>query len=427
LIFAVNVFMFIGEIYMNANGQMQGITATWIPVREQFFDVLASGNPLAMLQCILGFFSAMFLHGSFMHILGNMCFFFTMAPALEARMGHARFGLFYMAAGICASFAFMFTDPSGLRLGMGASGAIGGLMGAYMLYFARARVGGWSAGSLNWPTDLGVFMMGQFALMQWVSIWMESMAGPGHSAGVGFWAHLGGIAFGMVVGALMLLADVGRLRWKDMVFYATAALATLIVFLRASSFEHGIIDAVIATVIVSALYMGLFLKEVAWKPVTPVLTMLVFLLGGFCVQQGGVAWAAGPGTLQVVEIGVIGMTIMVMSILVAVGAKRLPVVVKPIVIVPKPATPEDRILAEKVADLIVGFFRFIEESLREIIRTAVHVTTFAFNYGCRLVGKDPSSVLVPPAVLTRMSESVHQNKAAQRAAGLIASLRARLS
>src|SRR6185437_9025004 len=133
------------------------------------FGVWASGDPVAMVQVILGFFAAMFLHGSFMHIMGNMCFFFTMAPALEARMGHARFGLFYIAAGMCASLTFALTDPSGLRLGMGASGAIGGLMGAYMLYFARARVGGWSAGSISWPTDLGVFMMGQFAIMQWVS------------------------------------------------------------------------------------------------------------------------------------------------------------------------------------------------------------------------------------------------------------------
>jgi len=423
LIFAVNVFMFIGEIYMHANGQMDTITSSWIPVRAQLFGVWASGDPVAMVQVILGFFAAMFLHGSFMHIMGNMCFFFTMAPALEARMGHARFGLFYIAAGMCASLTFALTDPSGLRLGMGASGAIGGLMGAYMLYFARARVGGWSAGSISWPTDLGVFMMGQFAIMQWVSIWMESMAGPGHSAGVGFWAHLGGIAFGMVVGALMLLSDVGRLHWKNMAFYATAALATLIVFLRAGSLDHFIVDAVIATVIVSALYMGLFLKEVAWKPATPVLTMLVCLMGGFCVQQGVVAWQAGPGTLQVVEIGVIGMTVMVMTVLVAIAAKRLPLVVKPIVIVPKPATPEDRILAEKVADLIVGFFRWIEESLRYLIRTAAELTSMAFNFACSKVGKDPASVLAPLAVLI----NVGQHKATQRPLKVLASLRARLS
>src|SRR5580658_2334195 len=112
-IFAVNVFVYIYEIALGVSAKLQSTTSTWMTVHDSFVGGFTSGSLGAMLHSAGTILSSIFMHQSFMHIFGNMCFFFTFAPALEARMGHVQFLFFYLVSGLVAALAFMFTDPSG--------------------------------------------------------------------------------------------------------------------------------------------------------------------------------------------------------------------------------------------------------------------------------------------------------------------------
>ncbi len=141
-------------------------------------------------------FSSMFMHGSWMHILGNMWFLWIFGDNVEDVMGSTRFVLFYLLAGVAAAGAQAFSDPSSTIPMVGASGAIGGVMGAYALLFPKARVHmliilGFFATRTVVPA---LFMLGYWVLLQLVSGLFASGAG-----GVAFWAHVGGFGAGLAL------------------------------------------------------------------------------------------------------------------------------------------------------------------------------------------------------------------------------------
>ncbi|CAN0604449.1 unnamed protein product, partial [Ectocarpus sp. 12 AP-2014] len=86
------------------------------------------------------FFTSMFLHGGIMHLAGNMLFLFVFGDNIEDQMGHIGFSMFYIAGGVAAAFAQVVSDPSSQVPMVGASGAIAGVMGGYLLLFPKARV-----------------------------------------------------------------------------------------------------------------------------------------------------------------------------------------------------------------------------------------------------------------------------------------------
>jgi hypothetical protein len=291
-----------------------------------------------------------------------MCFFFTFAPALEARMGHMRFLFFYLVSGVVSALFNLITDPAGIAHLLGASGAIGGVLGAYVIYFPRARVGMWSWW-LTPTTSIGAFFLGDFFLSQWLAIWQESFLSPGESAGVGYWAHIGGIVVGMVVATCMVLYDVGRWRGKHLVLYLLAAVATGSVFAltRRAPATVAVLAELAAVVVVTAVYVARFAPpgRSSWKKElgTPLLVMTVCLMLGFCVAQAVSVWQPDVEWRQL-HTGLAAMTLMLVSVIVAAAARRLPIVVPPVVIVPVPE-PDERVLPEQAADLVVGFFSFV--------------------------------------------------------------------
>jgi len=148
--------------------------------------------------------TSMFMHGSWMHIIGNMWFLWVFGDNIEAAMGRVRYVLFYLLSGFAAAAAQVLADPSSAVPMVGASGAIGGVMGAYAVLYPRARIDvlfffGFFVRVLPMSA---IFMLGYWFLIQLLSGTLGDGVG-----GVAFWAHVGGFAAGA---ALALPLSGGR-------------------------------------------------------------------------------------------------------------------------------------------------------------------------------------------------------------------------
>jgi len=144
-------------------------------------------------------FSSMFLHGSWMHLVGNMWFLWIFGNNVEDSMGHLRFVVFYVLTGLVAALAHTLTDPASTVPMVGASGAISGVMGAYLVLYPRAAVH---------TLFFFVFFIRIVPLPAWVMLgyWMviqvaSSAAASAQGGGVAYTAHVGGF----VAGAALIL------------------------------------------------------------------------------------------------------------------------------------------------------------------------------------------------------------------------------
>jgi len=144
------------------------------------------------------FLTCIFLHGGFMHLLGNMWFLFIFGDNVEDRFGHLGYAMFYLCSGIVASLVHFFSEMNSTLPTIGASGAIAGVMGAYFVWYFDAKV--------QTLLPLGVFsqiivvpaplFLGLWFLLQFFS--GVGFTGGTESTGVAWWAHIGGFAFGAI-------------------------------------------------------------------------------------------------------------------------------------------------------------------------------------------------------------------------------------
>jgi membrane associated rhomboid family serine protease len=149
---------------------------------------------------VISLFTSMFLHGGFLHIAGNMLYLWVFGNNVEDRMGHVVFLLFYLAAGLVAAYGQALAGPSSTTPLIGASGAIAGTLGAYLVMFPHARV----------MALIPIFFIFQLTeLPAWIvlAFWavlqaLQGVGSLGADVGVAWWAHIGGFAFGAVVGLL---------------------------------------------------------------------------------------------------------------------------------------------------------------------------------------------------------------------------------
>lgn len=151
--------------------------------------------------------SSMFMHGSWMHIIGNMWFMWIFGGNVEDSMGHIRFAVFYVLCGIAAAAAQIVANAASPIPMVGASGAIGGVMGAYIMLYPRVHVHllvilGFYITTFAVPA---VFMLGYWIVVQLLGGMMSVGVSSG---GVAFWAHIGGFVAGAV---LILLFKNNRL------------------------------------------------------------------------------------------------------------------------------------------------------------------------------------------------------------------------
>jgi rhomboid family protein len=145
---------------------------------------------------------AMFLHGGWLHLLGNMLFLYVFGNNVEDRLGHVRFLLFYLACGYIATYAFAAVNPDSTQPLVGASGAIAGVLGAYLWLFPRARVTSLVPFLLFIPVALPAWIvLGTWFVLQW--IYFQGM-GVAESTGVAYAAHVAGFLAGFGYAALFL-------------------------------------------------------------------------------------------------------------------------------------------------------------------------------------------------------------------------------
>jgi membrane associated rhomboid family serine protease len=145
--------------------------------------------------------TSMFMHGGWMHIIGNMVYLLIFGDQIEDRLGHLKFLLFYLLCGVAASLAQVFFQPDSLIPALGASGAIAGVLGAYLILHPRnaVRVLAFSA-VINVPA---VIVLGGWIVLQIISQ-VSVVSGTG---GVAYMAHIGGFVAGIV---LLFLFTGGR-------------------------------------------------------------------------------------------------------------------------------------------------------------------------------------------------------------------------
>lgn len=160
-----------------------------------------------------GLLTSMFLHGGWMHLLGNMLFLWIFGDNMEDEMGPMRFLLFYLASGFAAAGLQILADPYSQIPMVGASGAIAGVMGGYLLLFPKARV------------DIFVFFIifiRIFPVRAWLmlGLWfgMQIFGGistPSEEGGVAFWAHAGGFVAGLLLALPLWLRLGGTAFWRE--------------------------------------------------------------------------------------------------------------------------------------------------------------------------------------------------------------------
>jgi membrane associated rhomboid family serine protease len=143
--------------------------------------------------------SSMFLHGGWFHLIGNLWFLWIFGNNVEDAMGRLRFAVFYLVAGVAAALAHVWSDPTSVLPMVGASGAISGVMGAYLFLFPRARVKTLLVLVVFFTVvDLPAFVV----LIYWFVIQLVSgaaSAASGAVSGVAFWAHIGGFVAGLAL------------------------------------------------------------------------------------------------------------------------------------------------------------------------------------------------------------------------------------
>ncbi len=186
-IIAVNVFVFILELLGgNAFVQQWAVIPANIAAGQRWITIL----------------TAMFMHGSWMHIIGNMVFFWAFGPEIEDAMGPIRYLIFYLLGGLVAFGAQIAAMPASSIPNLGASGSIAAIMGAFIITYPRDRIRtllflGWFVTVTVLPAAL---LIGLWFLLQLFSE-VGSVA-QAQSGGVAYMAHVGGFVFGVVAGRL---------------------------------------------------------------------------------------------------------------------------------------------------------------------------------------------------------------------------------
>ena len=198
---AANIFVFILQWLAGSNQEALIYQFALIP--SSFTSGVGLGD-------ITDIFTSMFMHAGLAHLGGNMLYLWIFGDNVEDSMGHGRFILFYLAGGLVASLAHIFTNPGSQIPTVGASGAIAAVLGAYLVLYPNSRV--------LTIIPLGFFLritlipaaivLGLWFVLQLFS-GVLSMGGP-DVGGVAFWAHIGGFVAGVILAKVF-----ARKRYQD--------------------------------------------------------------------------------------------------------------------------------------------------------------------------------------------------------------------
>jgi membrane associated rhomboid family serine protease len=189
----VNTAVFIAEITL------------FRPGLREFFDQYGV-VPAQVLQGqqLYSFLTSMFVHGGWFHLIGNMVFLWIFGDNVEAALGRFTYLVFYLLGGIAASLTHVFVSPTSTLPSVGASGAIGAIMGAYVVMFPRSQVRVLLLFGFFLVTRriTAILFLGIWFAMQFFSGIASLGAQTAQTGGVAVWAHVGGFVFGLVIGFL---------------------------------------------------------------------------------------------------------------------------------------------------------------------------------------------------------------------------------
>ena len=196
ILIAINVIVFIYELLLGP--QLEGFVQSWAIIPYEITRGVDLPPP-SIQPIYLTLITAMFLHGGFVHIAGNMLFLWIFGNNIEDAMGSLRFLVFYLLCGLAAAFAQIAVGPNSDVPNIGASGAIAGVLGAYLLLFPRAEV--------QTLVFLGFFVrLVRVPALLFLGLWFvlqlfSGVAGLGMEArgGVAWFAHIGGFIAGLVL------------------------------------------------------------------------------------------------------------------------------------------------------------------------------------------------------------------------------------
>ena len=204
---ALNLLSFFLQISQPGPAEMQALVDAWGIVPKEY-TVGIDLPPRIDYPIWSTLFTSMFLHGGWGHLFGNMLFLWVFGDNVEHRVGHGRFFVFYLAAGVAAALVHIYFNENSLIPTVGASGAISGVLGGYLVMFPRNRVY-----LLTWGGLIAVpaiFMLGLWILMQFVSGIGEIATTTKDEGGVAYLAHIGGFIAGMILAPLLGLGQVDR-------------------------------------------------------------------------------------------------------------------------------------------------------------------------------------------------------------------------
>lgn len=192
---ALNVLAFFLELSQGSERALQSFVTAWgvVPREYSLGRDLAPEIPLPFWSTLI---TSMFLHGGWAHLGGNMLFLWVFGDNLERVMAHARYLLFYLLCGIAAGLAHIAFNSTSTIPSVGASGAISGVLGGYLLLFPRNRVRVLTRGGVT--TVPAFVMLGLWILLQLVS-GFGAMAQTEQTGGVAYMAHIGGFGAGLVL------------------------------------------------------------------------------------------------------------------------------------------------------------------------------------------------------------------------------------
>ena len=210
-IIVINVLAFFWELSLGASGQLDAAIEVLGFVPRRFFGWEQAGGATLDPWRFLPLLTANFLHGGWLHIIGNMWFLGVFGDNVEDRLGHLRFVVFYLLCGASSMLVQGLVLPGSSVPAIGASGAIAGVLGAYLVLYPSARV---RTLVVLFIVDLpAVVFLGLWFLTQLMNGTASlSPTAAEAAAGVAWWAHIGGFVVGMGLCVLLRRAEAPRPR-----------------------------------------------------------------------------------------------------------------------------------------------------------------------------------------------------------------------
>jgi membrane associated rhomboid family serine protease len=193
----LNLLIFFFEATLSRR-DFNGLVNQFGVVPAHLAALLAGSPRYSLLEVVLPLFTSMFLHGSWLHVIGNMWFLYIFGDNVEDYLGHFKYLVFYLLTGLIAMSTQIAVNLHSSVPTLGASGAIAGVLGAYFVLYPRARVLTWFFVFVLWVPAWVI--LGYWFVLNFLSGTATSLAVQGQNmGGVAFWAHVGGFVSGALL------------------------------------------------------------------------------------------------------------------------------------------------------------------------------------------------------------------------------------